>query len=223
MYLFVSVPVQFICSFSAEHAQRPFDSSTGVCTHRSTRNYFYLFIFLLLFCLTTKTYLSPQLLVYMPIDVSVHYPTCSFWLFHSDRPFVLTCPLTCSKYSQIYPFINQPVPFVGVFQLALHAHLSVICWSAYRQTHPKMNVPVHFDGSGYNHEDSPANSTVYMSIDAPVQKLSPFIFMHPFRTTSTIYQSTQLLLYIHTDLPGNKSTSLSWCFPPANLEDLPVD
>ena len=30
-----------------------------------------------------------------------------------------------SKYSQIYPFINQPVPFVCVFQLALHAHLSV--------------------------------------------------------------------------------------------------
>ena len=47
-----------------------------------------LFIFMLLFCLTTKTYLSPQLLVYVPIDLPVHYPTCSFWLFHSDKPFV---------------------------------------------------------------------------------------------------------------------------------------
>ena len=45
---------------------------------------------------------------------------------------------------------------------------------------------------------------LYISIDAPIQKLSPFIFMYPFRITSTIYQSTQLLLYIHTDLPGNK-------------------
>ena len=30
-----------------------------------------------------------------PIDLPVHYPTCSFWLFHSDKTFVLTCPLTC--------------------------------------------------------------------------------------------------------------------------------
>ena len=76
-----------------------------------------------------------------------------------------------------------------------------------------MNVPVNFDTSGYNNEDSPADSTVYMSTDAAVQKLSPCIFMYLFRITSTIYPSTQLLLYIYTDLPGNKSTSLSWCFP----------
>ena len=78
-----------------------------------------------------------------------------------------------------------------------------------------MNVPVNFDASGYNHEDPPADSTVYMSIDAPVQKLSPFIFMHPFRIASTIYQSTQLLLYnlhLYHD-----------AFLPANHEDLPVD
>ena len=94
---------------------------------------------MLLFRLTTKTYLSPQLLLYLPIDVPVHYPTCSFWLFHSDKPFVLTCPLTCcSKYSQIYPFINQLVPFVCVCHLTLHAHLSV---------NPDMNVPVN---SGYD-------------------------------------------------------------------------
>ena len=68
-----------------------------------------------------------------------------------------------------------------------------------------MNVPVNFDASGYNHEDLPANSTVYISIDAPIQKLSPFISMHPFWITSMIYPSTQLLLYIYTDPPGNKS------------------
>ena len=76
-----------------------------------------------------------------------------------------------------------------------------------------MNVPVNFDASGYNNEDLPADSTVYKSIDAAVQKISSCIFMHWFRITSTIYPSTQLLLYIYTDLPGNKSTSLSWCFP----------
>ena len=31
-----------------------------------------------------KGYLSPQLLVYMPIDVPVHDPMCSFSDFHSD-------------------------------------------------------------------------------------------------------------------------------------------
>ena len=127
---------------------------------------------MLLFCLTTKTYLSPQLLVYMPIDQLVHYPTCSFWLFHSNKLFVLTCPLTCSKYSQIYLFIDQLVQFV-CFSPGFTCTLicQFICWSAYQQTHPKMNVPVNFDASDYNHEDLPANSTVYMSIDAPVQKL----------------------------------------------------
>ena len=108
---------------------------------------------MLLFCLTTKTYLSSQLLVYMPIDLPVHYPTSSFWLFHSDKPFVLTCPLTCcSKYSQIYLFINQPVQFVCVcFSPGFTCTFicQIICWSAYRQTHPKMNVPVNFDATWY--------------------------------------------------------------------------
>ena len=72
-----------------------------------------------------------------------------------------------------------------------------------------MNVLVNFDASGYKHEDLLADSTVYMSIDVPVQKLSPFSIMHPFRFTFAIYPSTQLLLYTYTDLPGNKSTSLS--------------
>ena len=38
----------------------------------------YLFTLMLLFRLTTKTYLSSQLLVYLPIHVPVHDHTCSF-------------------------------------------------------------------------------------------------------------------------------------------------
>ena len=65
--------------------------------------------------LSTKAYMSPQLLVYIPTDLPVHYPTCSCWLFHPDKPFVLTCPLTCcSKYSHIDLFVNQPVPLLCV-------------------------------------------------------------------------------------------------------------
>jgi len=160
---------------------------------------------MLLFCLTTKTYLSPQLIVYMPKDLPVHYPTCSLWLFHSDKPFVLTCPLTCcSKYSQIYLFINQPVQFLCVFHLALHAHLSVNSSAGLRTVRP-------------------TRKWMYLLIlmllaittktYLPIQLFSPFSVMHPFRFTFAIYPSTQLLLYIYTDLPGNKSTSLSWFFP----------
>ena len=39
---------------------------------------------MLLFRLTIKTYLSPQLLVYLPIFVPVHGPTGSISYFHSD-------------------------------------------------------------------------------------------------------------------------------------------
>ena len=149
---------------------------------------------MLLFCLTTKTYLSPQLIVYMPKDLPVHYPTCSLWLFHSDKPFVLTCPLTCcSKYSQIYIFINQPVSIFVCFSPGFTCTLicQIICWSAYRQTHPKMNVPVNFDASGYNHEDLPADSTVlpvqcYASIPIYLRDLP----VHP-TTALHIYRSTR--------------------------------
>ena len=88
-YMSTDVPVhQYTCSvcffFFGVTSQWPFNSSTGVPTHRSTRKYIYLFTFMLFFHLTTKTYLSPQLLVYMHIDVPVHYPTCSCSYCHSD-------------------------------------------------------------------------------------------------------------------------------------------
>jgi len=49
----------------------------------------YLFTFIPLFHLTTKTYLSPQLLVYLPIDVPVHNRTCSFSDFDYDNRYDL--------------------------------------------------------------------------------------------------------------------------------------
>ena len=83
-----------------------------------------------------------------------------------------------------------------------------------------MNVPVNFDASGYNHEDPPADSTVYMSIDAPVQNLFPFIFMHPFLIISTIYptQLDIIIIYPKINLPLYHDA-----FLPANHENLPVD
>ena len=52
--------------------------------HLKTYLPIYLHAFFFFFNLTTKTYLSPQLLVYMHIDAAVHDPTCSCSYCHSD-------------------------------------------------------------------------------------------------------------------------------------------
>ena len=41
----------------------------------------YIQILMLLLCLTTKTYPSPQLLVYLPLNLPDHDPACSFSYF----------------------------------------------------------------------------------------------------------------------------------------------
>ena len=121
-YLFINIPVRFISYFSVYPTQWPFNSSTGVPTHRSTRKYIYLFTFMLLFRLTIKTYLSPQLLVYLPIFVPVHGPTCSFWYFHSDQPF----RSTRQRFLLFYTSTDVPVHHYTV----LHVH-SCTCSSLY--------------------------------------------------------------------------------------------
>ena len=180
---------------------------------------------MLLFCLTTKTYLS-QLLVYMPIDLPVHYPTCSFWLFHSNKQFVFTCPLTyCSNYSQIYPFINQPVPFVCDFRLDLDAHLSA-------------------NSSAGLSTDRSTRKWMYLLIlillaittktHLPIQ-LSTCPQMQPFKN------SPRAFLCIYSELPPRSTRPPNYCFTyiqiypeinlplyhdaflPANHEDLHVD
>ena len=146
-----------------------------------------------LFRLTSKTYLSPQLLVYLPIDVPVHYTTCSFWLFHSDKPFVLTCPLTCcSKYLQIYPFISQLVPFVCVFHLALHAHLSVNSSAGLRTDRPTRK---------WTYLLILMLLAVTMKTYLPIQ-LSTCPKMHPFKNSPCSF------LCIHTELPVHLITAL---------------
>ena len=72
---------------------------------------------MILFHLTTKTYLSPQLLVYLPIDVPVHDPTCSFSYNLSDNryqfTFMLLFHLTTKTYLSpqllVYMSIDVPV------------------------------------------------------------------------------------------------------------------
>ena len=114
------VPVhKYTCSvcffFFAWTAQWPFNSSTGVPTHRSTRKYIYLFTFMLLFRLTTKTYLSPQLLVDMHIAVPVHDPTCHL---HTVIPINrLDLPVNVSTALHIHRYTCSSV---YLFSLFLH-------------------------------------------------------------------------------------------------------
>ena len=149
--------------------------------------------------------------IYTDLSGNKSLPVCFDYLIPTNRlylPVLSPVLLTIRRFT---------LPSTNRFHLCVFSPgfictfiCQLICWSAYRQTHTKMNVPVNFDASGYNNEDPSADLTVYMPIDASVQKLSQFIFMYPFRITSTIYPSTQLLLYIYTYyLPGNKSTSFS--------------
>ena len=74
-----------------------------------------------------------------------------FILIISFRQTICTyLPLACcSKYSEIYLFINQPfnLCFSPGFTCTLICQL--ICWYAYRQTHPNMNVRANFDAAWY--------------------------------------------------------------------------
>ena len=153
--------------------------STGVPVHHNTCSV-YLFLFgitstinfQLIYCGTyTQIYPKIKLPVYLhasllsnhkdlPVTTTtcvhahrspVHYPACSFLLFHSDKQFVLTflSPVVLNIRRFTLSSINRSicVCFSPGFTYTLICQL--ICWSAYRQTHPKMNVPANFDATWY--------------------------------------------------------------------------
>ena len=102
MYPFMTLPVDFILSFrlTVKSTRQRFYMSTDVPVRQYTCSvYFFLFgitctvtfplicwsmytqILMRFLCLRTKTYLSPQLLVYLPLNVPDHDPACSFSYF----------------------------------------------------------------------------------------------------------------------------------------------
>ena len=72
-----------------------------------------------------------------------------FILIISFRQTVCTYLSSDLLYSHIYPFINRSmcVCFAPCFTCTLICQL--ICLSAYRQIHPKINVPANFDTTWY--------------------------------------------------------------------------
>ena len=125
MYLFVTilfcmstdVPIHhYTCSvyffFFSITCTMTFQLISGYLPADPPENTIYLFTLMLLLCLRTKNYLSPQLLLYLPIDVPVHDPTCSFAYFHSDQPLRTTRQrFHCSTCPQTYLFTSTPVQF----------------------------------------------------------------------------------------------------------------
>ena len=95
-----------------------------VPANRSTQKWIYLFSLMLLLWLRRKTYLSPQLLVYLPFYVPVHDPSCSFSYFHSNLPVNVSTVLhvhrlTCSS---IYLF-SLFLLFLHILRSDLSTHL----------------------------------------------------------------------------------------------------
>ena len=134
---------------------------------------------MLLLCLTTKTYLSPQLLLYMPIDVLVHDLPVHLHTFipnnHYDLSIHVSTALhvhrcTCSSvylFSLFFPFRHNMH-----FCTYLSIHLLSLCWTHFRSSwslaweaifftfvfqgfwHPQYVVWVNFDCFLWNYHVS---------------------------------------------------------------------
>ena len=120
MYPFMTLTVHFDTLIQINHKDLPVNVSTVL--HDSV----YLFIFMFFFCLTTKTYLSPQLLVYLPIDVPAQGHTCSFLYLNSDYPLRHVHSCTSSSvylFSLFVPFRHNIHKFVP-FRHNIHNYLS---------------------------------------------------------------------------------------------------
>ena len=187
MYLFITIPVQFICSFR----------------HTSIIN------FQLIYWGTyTQIYPKIKLPVYLHAsflsnhkDLPVTTTTCVhdhrstrslpylFILIISFRQTICTyLPLACcSKYSEIYLFINQPFSlcFSPGFTCTLICQL--ICWSAYRQTHRENECTWQFWCSLIYKLTCPLTDP---SIYPPIM----FILILSSRLTTKIYLYTHLLV-----------------------------
>ena len=116
---------------------------------------------MLLFRLTTKTYLSPQLLVYMPIDVP-------FMTLPVD--FILSFRLTVKIYPSTFLHVHR-CACSSVYLFSLFLLFGITCtmtfqlvyWGTYTQIHPKINLPVYPHASlSSNHKGLPVSTTTWV-------------------------------------------------------------
>ena len=128
-----------------------------------------------LLCLRTKTYLSPQLLVYLPLKVPLHGPTCSFSYFYSVR---LTAKIYPSTFLLLYMSTD----------ISVHQHTCSVYFSFFGIKFSYLSAYL----LGYVHTDLPENkftclpsyfSFVYQKIPTCHRNyLCTYPQMHPFIT-----------------------------------------
>ena len=153
----------------------------GTYTQIHRKILFPLFTIMLLFHLTIKTYLSPQLLVYLPIDVPVHDPTCSFSLSFWEPLRSTRQSFYCSPCPHVYLFITIPVQFISsFFGITCAMTFQLVYWGTYTHTHLKINLPVYLHASLLsNHKDLPVTTT----ISIPAHRCThswPYVFIFRF-------------------------------------------
>ena len=74
---------------------------------------------------TTKTCFFTLLLLYMPIDASVHSRACSFWYFYSDFTFILiTVKIYPSTFLHVHKCTRSSVYLFSFFLLFQHNMLN---------------------------------------------------------------------------------------------------
>ena len=127
------------------------NSSAGPCTHRPTYSKIYV-----------PAHFDPFLQANhedLPVDSTArpHTHRCnrfSSYLFILKLSFRLTTNTDLSTHLLYYIF--SPTPSLTPVHQSTKFRLArqLICWSAYPETYPKMNLPIHLDGSlPANHED----------------------------------------------------------------------
>ena len=173
-------------------------SITGTVTFPPIWWGMYTQILMLLLCLRTKTYLSSQLLVYLPLNVPNHDPACSFsyfkysvWLTAKIYPSTFLLRYLSTGISVHEYTCSVFLPFRHNIHNYISAHLL-----GYIHTDPTgINLPVNIHTSPLsNNKDVPVITNTYVPAHRCTLSWSYlFIFILYFKLNTKIYSSTFLL------------------------------
>ena len=214
MYLFITIPVQFISSLSAQHAQWPFNSSLGTYPQIHPK-----------ISVPVYPHASPlpknnDLPVTTTTYVPAHSCTRSWpYLFIFILSFRLTVKIYPSTFLLFYMSTDVPVHqytcslYFLFFGITCAMTFQLIYWGTYTQIHPKVNLPVYLHASlSSNHKGLPVTTTTCVHAHRCTRSWPcVFIFRLSFRLTVKIYTFTVLLFDMSTDVPVHQYTC-SVCF-----------
>ena len=120
-----------------------------------------MFTIMLLFHLTTKTYLSPQLLVYLPIDVPFMTLRVHFQTF-----ILITVKIYPSTFVLFYMSTDIPVHhctcsvYLFLFGLTCTMTFQLVYLGSYTHIHQKINLPIYPHAFLWsNKKDLPVSTT----------------------------------------------------------------